>query len=230
MIHFFILFPLLIILSVVVLQLARKYPGDLFFRNFRNFLILWSFCTLAIGSAETFFHGNAYVKSMALSFAVPFLYVASSFLIKIPFLLYQKKGSFVTGLVVLVIVVGVLFGLTTFLKANKLMESLGPLQGLFQHLSKNLATYRVWSTLLIFVPVGLFFFVEALKSQELQNRIRSVLVGSGLIVAGVSEYFHILAKHAAGADFYTVFGFFLVVAGLLLPFWKKVGAPAPEAT
>lgn len=219
MVHFFILLPLLVILSGIIWWLRRAHPDNQSFYYFRNFLMIWSVCTVAIGAAETFF-GTAYAKSMALSVAVPFLYVASAYLVVLPFSLYEKRGALSRFLAILVIVAGILFGATTFVTANKLIPSLGLLQDLFAHLSANLTLYRIWSTLAIFVPIGIFFFYEAAKYREMRSRIRSVLIGSGLIIAGVSEYFHILAKHHAGADFYTVLGFLLVTAGLLYPLWK----------
>lgn len=223
MIHLFILFPLLVILSVSMVWFYRKHPDNVSLYYFRNFFAVWSVCTVAIGAAETFWH-TPYAKSMALSLAVPFLYVASAFLIKLPFALYMRRVSVANSLAALVIIAGIFFGATSFVSANKLIGSLGPLNGIFKHLAANLATYRIWSTLIIFIPVGLFFLVEAIRSAGLTNRIRSGLVGVGLVTAGVSEYFHISAKHAAGADFYTVLGFFLVVGGLYYGFLKS---PAP---
>lgn len=220
MIHFFILFPMLVTLGIVMIQMCRKRPGEVIYYYLRNFFIIWSICTLFIGAAETFF-GTPYAKSMALAIAVPFLYVASAFLIKLPFALFKKGLVLANLLAVVVVLMGVLFGLTTFFQANKLVSSLGPLQELFAHLASRLSFYRIWSTLLIFVPVGVFFLFDVLKKQLLVDRLSALLIGSGLIVAGVSEWFHIQAKHAAGADFYTVFGFLLVVAGLSYPLLFK---------
>lgn len=227
MIHFFILLPLLMILGAAMIRQYRNHPENTSFYYFRNFFVIWSLCTLAIGGAETFF-GTAYAKSMSLAIAVPFLYVASAYLITLPFVLYQKKGALSILLAVAVVAAGVLFGLTTFFTANKLLSNLGPLESVFAHLSRNLTLYRIWSTLAIFVPMGIFFFAEAAKSQEFQNRIRSALIASGLVVAGISEWFHIQAKHAAGADFYTVLGFFLVLAGLFYPLWMMAVPAMPK--
>lgn len=224
MAHLFILFPLLIILSGVMIQLYRKQrERSLWY--FRNFFVLWSLCTVAIGLAEVFFHGNSYARSMALAFAVPFLYVASAFLVKLPFVMYEKEGTPSQILAAVVIIAGILFGMTTFFSANKMIGELGIFSDFFAHLSKNLTQYRIWTTLAIFVPIGVFFYVEAARGRVFQSRVRSVLIGSGLIVAGIAEYFHIVAKHAAGADIYTVLGFFLVVFGLLLPFFWKSSLP-----
>lgn len=206
-----------------MIQLYRKHPEDISFYYFRNFFVIWSLCTIAIGGAETFF-GTAYAKSMALSFAVPFLYVAGAYLVKLPFVLYQKVNALTHILFALIIIAGILFGLTTFVNANKLIATLGPLQGVFTHLAANLTAYRIWSTLAIFVPIGLFFFYEAAKGYVMSNRIRAALIGGGFIIAGISEWFHIQAKHAAGADFYTVLGFFLVAAGLFYALWRR---PSP---
>jgi len=219
MTHLFVLFPLLVILIIVAIRLYRKHPEETSFYYFRNFFVIWSLCTLAIGVAETTI-GTPYAKSMALSFAVPFLYVASAYLIRLPFAMYGRGSTISVILMVFVITAGGLFGATTFVGANKLITTLGPLQGLFEHLSANLTQYRIWSTLAIFVPIGLFFYYEAARSQVFHNRLRSIFVGSGFIVAGVSEYFHIIEKHAAGADIYTVLGFFLVTFGLFYPLWK----------
>lgn len=226
MVHFFILFPLLLILGGATIHLYRKHPGNVSLYYFRNFFLIWSICTLGIGAAETFF-GTPYAKSMALSFAVPFLYVASAYLVRLPFVLYQKVSALTHIFVVLVIVAGVLFGLTTFVNANKLIPSLGPLAGVFSHLAQNLTLYRIWTTLAIFVPIGAFFFYEAANGHETKNRIRAALIGGGLVIAGLSEWFHIQAKHAASADFYTVIGFFLVVVGLFYAFWTSP-VPLPE--
>lgn len=227
MVHFFILLPLLVILGGILVQLSRRHPENISIRYARNFLLIWSVCTLAIGAAETFFQ-TSYAKSMALAIAVPFLYVASAYLVKLPFALYQKSGWGVNLLIVLIIGLGVLFGLTTLVNAQQLIPALGPLQGLFRLLVKHQTALRIWSTLAIFVPVGIFFLLEMRKSREWHTSIRLFLIGIGLVVAGVSEYFHIQAKHAAGADFYTVLGFFLITAGFL--YASRREAPALAAS
>lgn len=220
MLHLFVLFPLLVVLAAILFQLHRNHPQEITFYYFRNFIAIWSVCTFAIGAAETFF-GTPYAKSMALAFAVPLLYVASAFLVKLPFALYEKRSVYLNVLLAVIIIAGVIFGATTFVTANKLLAATGPLQGFFGHMSKNLTVYRIWSTLIIFVPVGLFFVYQGLNSRELRNRIRALLIGSGLITAGVSEWFHIQAKHAAGADLYTVIGFVLITAGFFFPLLIK---------
>lgn len=220
MLHLFVLFPLLMVLTAILFQLHRNHPDEITFYYFRNFIAIWLVCTFAIGAAETFF-GTPYAKSMALAFAVPLLYVASAFLVKLPFALHHKKGIYLNVLLAVIIIAGVIFGATTFVTANKLLASTGPLQAFFGHMSKNLTIYRIWSTIIIFVPVGLYFISEGLKSQEFRNRIQALLIGSGLITAGVSEWFHIQAKHAAGADFYTLLGFFLITVGFFFPLFIK---------
>lgn len=221
MLHLFVLFPLLVVLAAVLFQLHRNHPQEITFYYFRNFIAIWSICTFAIGSAEVFF-GTPYAKSMALAFAVPLLYVASTFLVKLPFALHNKKGIYLNVLLAVIIIAGVIFGTTTFVTANKLLASTGPLQGFFGHMSKNLTVYRLWSTTAIFVPVGLFFIYEGLRTSTLlRTKIRALLIGAGLVTAGVSEWFHIQAKHAASADFYTLIGFFIITVGFFYPLFIK---------
>lgn len=224
MIHLFILFPMLLILGAIMFQLRRNNPQEVTYYYFRNFIIIWSICTVAIGAAETFFH-TEYAVLTALSIALPFLYVASANLVKLPFALYNKKGMLPNFLAGLVVILGISYGVVIFLNINNLIDKLGPLQGIFSFLASNAFQIHIWTILIIFSLVALFFLYGAVKSPNWSGRIRQVLVGTGLLVAAIAERVHVLEFHAAGKDFYIILGFVLIIAGLFYPLLVKESSP-----
>lgn len=235
MVHFFILFPLLIILGASLVQLVRRYPDDITFRYFRNSILMWSVYMLGVGGAETF-SGKTPVVFTTLSIVLVFFYIASSYIVRIPFAITRKEGSWSKFLSALIIGLGIFLGLSLFLMEQNLQASTGPLAGLFAYMSGQFSTafalsrvlvYHMIVILVIFVPVGTFFFFEASRAIEARNRIRSILVGIGLIIAVNAEWYHVAGLHNANAnrDLLLIFGFLLIVVGLFYPTWKPTARP-----
>lgn len=217
----------MLVLGGAIWQLARKHPENVSFRYFRNFALLWVICTVAIGAAETF-SGQFAVVVTTLGLVIPFLYIAAVYLIRVPFALYQKEGAFSAFLAGLSVVLGVFYGLSLFIMGKGLGANTGPLEELFAYMAKEMAflklpnvlVFHMVTMLAIFVPVGFFFLMEAFKSKEAENRVRSILIGLGLIIAGIAEWYHVTGLHAANRDFILIFGFLLVVVGLFYPAWR----------
>ena len=226
MIHFFILFPIQIIFAATIWQLMRKYPENILFRYFTYFIVLWSACTIGVGAAETF-SGRESVVFTTLAFVLPFLYIASSFLWRIPFALYQNEGTYSRFLVFVTIFLGIFYSLSILVMVQGWWEHTGLLQGIFTYMAQkdnivklpNVLFFHMITMLAIFLLTGAFFFREAFKTQERKDRTHSLLIGSGLIIVGIAEWYHVVALHTANRDFFLILGFFLVVMGLFYPTW-----------
>lgn len=219
MLHLFVLFPILIVIGIIMIQLKSRHPEQPTLSNWRNFFLIWSVCTIAIGGAEVVF-GHAEAVFLTLAVAVPFLYVASVFLIGLPFALEQQKGTLPNFLTILVIALGIFYGLSIFIKTKALEAQIGPLQPLFEHMSKQVFFYHILTMLLIFGAVGLYFLYQATRANQTVERISSFLIGVGLIVAGLGEWYHVVGLHTAPRDFAIIFGFLLILFGLLYPTFR----------
>lgn len=227
MVHLFILFPGLIIMSAVMMALYRKHPNDRAFYYFRNFFLIWSACTIGVGAAETFI-GTVPGVFTTLSLVLPFLYVAATYLIKVPFALTGKSDSWPNWpniLSAIAVIAGIFYGLSLFLSVQDLVKDTGVFEPIFQFMAKDgnkwIFNLHIFTMLAIFVPVGIFFFYEAAKSFEFQNRVRSAMIGIGLIIAGLAEWYHVAGLHADNRDFFLLFGFLLVIVGLIYPLYRQ---------
>lgn len=208
MVHLYALFPALIFLSAITFWLSRKNPKEPLYSSFRNFFLIWSACTVFIGSAETFFHETKVVFT-ALAFGLPFLYVAAAYLITLPFVISKNLGRTPTILSLLAITLGAFYGLSVFIMANNLESQTGFLRPLFTHLTQYVLYYHIASMLAIFLPIGVFFLT------------RNFFIGAGLIIAGLGEWYHVVGLHAAQRDVVIVVGFVLIVLGLLVTIRKR---------
>lgn len=219
MLHLFVLFPILIVIGIIMIQLKSRHPEQPNLSNWRNFFLIWSVCTVAIGGAEVVF-GHVEAVFLTLALAIPFLYVASVFLIKLPFTLEQQKGVLPNFLTVVVIALGIFYGLSIFIKTKAAEAQTGPLQPLFEHMSKQVFFYHILSIVLIFGAVGLYFLYKAIRTNQNVERVSSFLIGVGLVVAGLAEWYHVQGLHAAPRDFVLIFGFLLILFGLLYPSFR----------
>lgn len=239
--HFFILLPMLIIMSVLLHRAHRRDPENLYARHFRNFAWLWTSCTLigslAVVLAATIFAdaiGLKYARVMGAAFSLPFHYIASAALVLLPFALYKKSGIVPKVIVAILVFTGIFIGSVIFVKANNLFAALGPFQGLYEAAWSRLNYIRLVAILVVLIPLGIFFFSEALRAVSPQVRIRSLLIGTGTIIIGIFGGIHVwlgpvpIGFDIAFADLVVPVGFLIIFVGLL--YGRKTVSEPSETT
>ncbi len=230
MAHFFVLLPLLIIVSLVLNHAYKKDPQNLYAKHFRNFSVLWTSCTL-IGASSValisfFFVQVAYKDYSLLStaFSLPFHYFAIAALVGLPFALYNKFGFLSKLIIGIMVFLGIFIGSILFVKAKNLFGDLGPLQGFYEAAFKNLKEIRVFAVLGVLIPLALFFFVEAIRATSKVFRMRSMIMGMGTLIIGVAGGTHVfLGPVKIGFDgllmsyieYGVPLGFLIIFGGLL---------------
>jgi hypothetical protein len=149
-------------------------------------------------------------------------------LILLPFAMYKKMGILPKLLSAFVALVGISIGIGNYFvkvagDAAAAGIGLAPAMNFFAGLD-----FRVWTTGIFIIPVGLFFLYEALRARTVLAKASMIIVAIGLIGAGLAEPQHIVAKHTVIADFGTTAAFAVMFVGLLLPVMfkpREVGAP-----
>ena len=217
MAHLFVLFPTLIILAVVSHRFYKKYPETVAFYYFRNFFGLWSVCTFFAGIIAVAGIQAPLKPLLVAAIGVPFYYFAMAYLIRLPFAMYNKMGAVPNLLSAVAVLSGLSIGV-----GNYFVKVVGSATTVcffapFMEISSGL-DFRVWTTGLFLVPVGLFFLYEATRSVSVVARVSAVIVGIGIIGAGILEPQHVVAKHAPIADFGVAATFVVMLIGLSLPF------------
>jgi len=222
--HLFILFPAVLILGFIIHRAFRKdVKREATARTFRNFFFTWAVCSGIMGTLAVF-SGSALAIGLSLAFGIPFIYFAGAVLMFLPFLLYRKGLGIAKFLSVIIVLWGILVGVIIYVNATGQLENVGALKGLFSHVFANIKYYHLFGLSIIFVPLGLFFLREASKSVSPVVRVQSILIGFGIIIAGISEGFHAWVLNPVGFDFpdYMVpLGFLLILIGILYSRFAK---------
>lgn len=219
--HLFVLFPILIILAALAHTFLRRNPETSGFYYFRNFFGLWSVCTFFTGIIAVASIQAPLKPLLGAAIGVPFYYFAMAYLVRLPFAMYKKIGTLPNLLSALVVLVGLSIGLGNYFvkvagNAAAAGATLAPLMELFAGVN-----YRVWTTGLFIIPVGLFFLYEATRAVSGTARAGAIVIAIGLIGAGIAEPQHIVAAHGLLADFGTTAAFIVIFVGLALPFLLK---------
>ncbi len=227
MAHFFVLLPLLIIVSLVLNHAYKKDPQNLYAKHFRNFSALWTSCTLigasAIALGSLFFLEtiSKQYSLLSTSFSLPFHYFAIAALIGLPFALYNKSGFLPKFIIGIMIFLGAFIGSVVFVKAKNLFGDLGPLQVFYQNTWDNLKYVRATAVLGVLIPLALFFFVEAARATSKVFRMRSIIMGVGTLVIGLAGGTHVflgpvpLGFNISYIEFGVPLGFLIIFGGLL---------------
>lgn len=217
MAHLFVLFPTLIILATVSHRFYQKYPETVAFYYFRNFFGLWSVCTFFAGIIAVAGIQAPLKPLLGAAIGVPFYYFAMAYLIRLPFAMYKKMGAVPNLLSAVIVLSGISIGAGNyFVKVLGSATTAGFLEPLMKISSG--VDFRVWTTGLFLVPIGLFFLYEATRSVSGVVRVSAIIVGIGIIAAGIGEPQHVVAKHASIADFGVAIAFVVMLIGLSIPF------------
>lgn len=224
--HFFILLPILILMSLLLERAYRTDRNNMYAKYFRNFAWLWTACTL-IGSSSIFFAESGilpvkpqYAQLMGAAFSLPFHYFASAALLLLPFAIYRKRMALGYTLSALVVLAGVFIGSVIYVKADNLFSSLGALQPLFQVAWTNLANIRLIVIVSVLIPVALFFTREAFVASTTESRIRVLIIALGTAWIGVFGGIHVwlgpapIGFEVSNADLLLPLGFLVVFLGL----------------
>lgn len=224
--HFFVLLPILILMSLLLERAYRTDRGNMYAKYFRNFAWLWTACTL-IGSSTIFlsesgvFHLNLkYAQLMGAAFSLPFHYFASAALLLLPFAIYRKRMALGYTLSALVILAGIFIGSVIYVKANNVFSSLGALQPLYQVAWDNLANIRLAVIVAVLIPVALFFIREAFVASTAEARTRILIIAVGTAWIGILGGIHVwlgpapIGFEVGNADLLLPFGFLIVFFGL----------------
>lgn len=217
--HLLILTPITIILALLMHKAYKKNPENHTTRIFRNFFSVWVICSAIMG-AMAMFIGTTLAIGLSLAFGVPFLYLASALLVWLPFILYRKYLVVAKILSIVIALWAIVFGVIIYVNVTGMLDSIGPLSGLFAHVFNNIAYYHLFGLSIIFVPLGIFFFREASKSSLKQSRVQATLIGVGLIIGGVSESFHAFVINPTWfdiVDFGVPIGWLLIIIAILYP-------------
>jgi len=224
MAHLFVLFPILIILAVASHRFYQKHPETVALYYARNFFGLWSVCTFFAGIISVFGIQAPLKPLLGAAIGVPFYYFAMASLIRLPFAMYKKMGTLPNILSVLVVLVGISIGVTNyFAKVVGDVAASGLLYPLVGYIAGAGLEFRMVTTGLFIIPIGLFFLYEAMRAVSVKIRISSLIIGLGLIGVGIGEPLHVSAKHAVLADFGVAAAFLVVFGGLALPFFLRSG-------
>jgi hypothetical protein len=221
MLHLFALFPILIILAIVSHNSYKKDKNVIAFYYFRNFFLFWSVCTIFRGVIDIAQIQKPLSIWLGGVIGVPFYYFALAYLIRIPFGMYNKKMIIANIASTVVVLIGILIGLSDYFGKISNIANAGILSPVIKYILSTGLYFRVFTTILFMVPTGLFFFYEAYRSTTLLARTGSAIIGFGIVLASIFEPQHILFKHIHTADFGVTFAFIVILLGLLLPTFFK---------
>jgi hypothetical protein len=165
---------------------------------------------------------------LGLAIGTPFYFFAMAYLVRLPFAMYKKLGILSNLFSAFVVLVGISIGIGNYFvnvvgDAAAAGIGLAPAMKFFAGLD-----YRVWTTGIFIITVGLFFLYEAIRARTGLAKVSMILVAIGLIGAGIAEPQHIITKHGLIADYGVTATFLVIFVGLLLPVMLKPregGAP-----
>ncbi len=215
MANFFILSPVALILGLI---LHRAYgtgqEKSRALASFRNFFFTWSGASLITGFFTVFFTASL-TGELARAFSLPFIYFAGATLIPLPFILYRRFVGLSRALAFVTVFWGIVIGLVLYTNA---VDGVGEMHSFIRAFADNLGILHLAAMCLVFVPLGGFFLVESFRASELSTKARTTLIGSGIIIAGVSEGFSVMLASSTGfnvPDYTVPFGFLLILSGVL---------------